>query len=117
MIASSQDIHFSLRKSRKSVLASDKILMQRIFEQRCFDVWRQKHPNTEAYSFWSFRNKNLFAENRGVRLDYQIASDHFEDKIVAADMPMDAIRISDHCPVVIDYHIESFYEQWKRRQP
>ena len=54
VIASSQDIHFSLRKSRKSVLASDKILMQRILEQRCFDVWRQKYPNKEAYSFLEF---------------------------------------------------------------
>ena len=116
LIASEEDIHPSLRNLRKSIITSDTMLMQCILEQQCFDVWRQKHPNTEAYSFWSFRNKQLFTENRGVRLDYQIASHHFEDKVISADMPRDQIRISDHSPVIVDYDIATFYEQWKQLQ-
>lgn len=64
------------------------------------DTFRELHPNTIKYSWWSYR---FAARKRGIgwRIDYFFIPKKFF-KIVKAAEIHDQIMGSDHCPVSID---------------
>lgn len=64
------------------------------------DTFRHLHPDTVAYSWWSFR-ANARANNVGWRIDYVLVSEPLLDKVRQAFILPD-ITGSDHCPVGID---------------
>lgn len=64
------------------------------------DTFRHFHPDTVAYSWWSFR-ANARAKNIGWRIDYVLASASLLDKINDAFI-LPEITGSDHCPVGIE---------------
>ena len=64
------------------------------------DTFRHKHPDTVAYSWWSFR-ANARANNIGWRIDYILASQGLTEKIKEAFI-LPEITGSDHCPVGIE---------------
>ena len=64
------------------------------------DTFRHKHPDTVAYSWWSFR-ANARANNIGWRIDYVLASQGLTEKIKEAFI-LPEITGSDHCPVGIE---------------
>lgn len=64
------------------------------------DTFRHFHPDTVAYSWWSFR-ANARAKNIGWRIDYVLTSSVLLDKVSDAFILPD-IMGSDHCPVGIE---------------
>lgn len=72
----------------------------RFLEAGFVDTYRHFHPDTVAYSWWSFR-ANARAKNIGWRIDYVLTSAALVDKITDAFILPD-IMGSDHCPVGID---------------
>ncbi len=64
------------------------------------DTFRHFHPDTIAYSWWSFR-ANARAKNIGWRIDYVLASKTLTDKITDAFI-LSEITGSDHCPIGIE---------------
>lgn len=64
------------------------------------DSFRHFHPETVAYSWWSYR-ANARAKNIGWRIDYVLTSQSLLEKIENAFILPD-IMGSDHCPVGID---------------
>lgn len=67
------------------------------------------HLGDEAgpYSWWSWRGK-AFDKDAGWRIDYQLATPTLARAAAAAGTDRDAsydTRISDHAPVVVDYHV------------
>lgn len=65
------------------------------------DSFRAVHgPETDRYSWWSFR-ANARNNNKGWRIDYQMASEGLKDRIKDAEIWPDA-KHSDHCPVSIE---------------
>ncbi len=64
------------------------------------DTFRYFHPDTVAYSWWSFR-ANARANNVGWRIDYVLSSKGLVDKVKQAFILPD-ITGSDHCPVGIE---------------
>ncbi|ESS67092.1 exodeoxyribonuclease ExoA [Methyloglobulus morosus KoM1] len=64
------------------------------------DTFRHKHPDTVAYSWWSFR-ANARANNIGWRIDYVLTSKVLADKVKQAFI-LPNITGSDHCPVGIE---------------
>jgi exodeoxyribonuclease III len=64
------------------------------------DTFRHKHPDTVAYSWWSFR-ANARANNIGWRIDYVLASQVLMGKVKEAFI-LPNIHGSDHCPVGIE---------------
>jgi exodeoxyribonuclease-3 len=64
------------------------------------DTFRHFHPDTVAYSWWSFR-ANARANNVGWRIDYVLVSQLLAGNIKEAFILAD-ITGSDHCPVGID---------------
>ena len=67
------------------------------------DSYRYLHPDTEKYSWWSYRFKAR-ERNSGWRIDYFLTSDSIKDKIKDAEILTDVMG-SDHCPIELDIDI------------
>ena len=67
------------------------------------DAYRQLYPTEEAqaYTWWSNRGQ-AWQNNVGWRIDYQVTSPDFADKVTQAFVYKDS-RFSDHAPLIIDY--------------
>ncbi|MEA1949838.1 MAG: exodeoxyribonuclease III [Planctomycetota bacterium] len=66
------------------------------------DVFRCRHPDTAAYSWWDYR-RLAFPKNDGIRLDYILATSRLAKKCTTATIDRDARKgekPSDHTPVV-----------------
>lgn len=72
------------------------------------DVVRTRYPDTDGpYSWWSWLGQS-FANDVGWRIDYHLATPGLARAAVAAGTDREAAadrRISDHAPVVVDYHL------------
>lgn len=78
--------------------------MDRLLGIGLVDTFRRKHPETEAYSYWSYRF-NARAKNVGWRIDYFLVSDTLFPQVTeAAIYPQ--YEGSDHCPVGITLNLE-----------
>ena len=64
------------------------------------DSFRYLHPDTVAYSWWSYRFKSR-ERNVGWRLDYHIVSQRLAQALGRAEI-LDHIHGSDHCPVLLE---------------
>ena len=64
------------------------------------DSFRHFHPDTVAYSWWSYR-ANARAKNIGWRIDYVLTSQGLIENISDAFI-LPEVMGSDHCPVGID---------------
>jgi len=65
------------------------------------DVFRQLHPDLEAYTWWSNRGQ-AWAKDVGWRLDYQITTPEVATKEKTTSVYKEQ-RFSDHAPVTVDY--------------
>ena len=72
----------------------------RFLDAGLVDTFRHFHPDTVAYSWWSFR-AGARARNVGWRIDYVLTSNALVDKVKQAFILPDIIG-SDHCPVGIE---------------
>jgi exodeoxyribonuclease-3 len=83
-------------------LPEERAWFARHLRQGLADTFREQHPRTSAYSWWSVRTG---ARERGVgwRLDYQLHTENLTAS--AASMPGEP-NLSDHAPVIADYTLE-----------
>lgn len=67
------------------------------------DVYRKLHPSvTDAcYTWWSNRGA-AYEKNVGWRIDYQIATPSFAEKVIQTSI-YKSERFSDHAPLIVDY--------------
>ena len=72
----------------------------RFIDAGLVDTFRHFHPDTVAYSWWSFR-AGARARNVGWRIDYVLTSKALVGKVKQAFILPD-ITGSDHCPVGIE---------------
>lgn len=71
--------------------------MDRLQGAGFIDVFRQHHPDTVAYTYWSYRFKAR-ERNVGWRIDYFLLTPELMDRV--KDVPIYAdVMGSDHCPV------------------
>ena len=72
--------------------------MTELLDSGFTDTFRYFYPDvTERYSWWSYRFRAR-EKNAGWRIDYFIASQSLNDRLVSADIHHDVLG-SDHCPV------------------
>ncbi|AUC75406.1 exodeoxyribonuclease III [Olleya sp. Bg11-27] len=64
------------------------------------DIYRNKYPETIAYTFWSYRFKSR-ARNTGWRIDYFLVSKSLVSKIKTTQILSDYYG-SDHCPISLE---------------
>jgi exodeoxyribonuclease-3 len=72
----------------------------RFLDAGLVDTFRHSHPDTVAYSWWSFR-AGARVRNVGWRIDYVLTSEALVDKVKQAFI-LPEITGSDHCPVGIE---------------
>ena len=70
---------------------------QKLLDSGFIDTYRHLYPDKVEYSWWSYM-RNARAKNVGWRIDYFLASDFIQDKIIDAHIHTDVMG-SDHCPV------------------
>jgi exodeoxyribonuclease-3 len=68
------------------------------------DAFRAVNREADQYTWWSNRGQ-AWAKNVGWRIDYQIVSPDFGDRVKAASI-WKSTRFSDHAPLTIDYDHE-----------
>lgn len=74
--------------------------IQRYLDSGFLDTFRVIHPDTEKYSWWSYR-AGARSKNVGWRIDYFLTSASLQTRIADADILTDVMG-SDHCPVQLD---------------
>lgn len=74
--------------------------IQRYLDSGFIDTFRLIHPDTEKYSWWSYR-AGARSKNVGWRIDYFLASASLQAQIADADI-LTEVMGSDHCPVQLD---------------
>ena len=74
--------------------------MTELLESGFIDSYRYLYPDSEVYSWWSYRFKAR-EKNAGWRIDYFLVSDDLKDHIKDAYIYTDILG-SDHCPVGIE---------------
>lgn len=67
------------------------------------DAFRLNNPRPDEYSWWSNRGQ-AWAKNVGWRIDYQMTSPDWQDRIEQVSIYREH-RFSDHAPVIIDYRV------------
>lgn len=74
--------------------------MDKFLDSGFKDTFRELHPKTIQYSWWSYR-AGARRKNVGWRIDYFCVSNSIQKKIKKAFI-MDKVLGSDHCPVGIE---------------
>jgi exodeoxyribonuclease-3 len=98
------DIHNPAgNKKNSGFLPEERAWVSEFLDSGFIDSFRHLHPETELYSWWSFRF-NARDKNLGWRLDYHMITRELSDHLAGAGIMNDA-RHSDHCPVWIDLDI------------
>lgn len=67
------------------------------------DSFRHLHPDTVAYTYWSYRFKAR-ERNTGWRIDYFLVSNSLLDKIQIVEIESDFLG-SDHCPICLEINL------------
>lgn len=80
---------------------------RRFLERGLCDVFREKHPELQAFSWWDYRG-GAFHRRQGLRIDLVLATEPALRRVRAVQIDRDwrkkrdALLPSDHAPVVMD---------------
>jgi exodeoxyribonuclease III len=89
-------------KKNSGFLPEERAWMTELFDEVGFvDVFRQLHPELEAYTWWSNRGQ-AWAKNVGWRIDYQIATPSIAQSARSTSIYKEQ-RFSDHAPLTVDF--------------
>lgn len=97
--------NFKGNQKNSGCLPTEREWIDHLFTQKGFiDVFRVKNQEPDQYTWWSNFGKS-WEKNVGWRIDYQVATPHFETCVKAVSIYKDQ-RFSDHAPLIIDYDYE-----------
>ena len=71
------------------------------------DVFREQHPDTQAFSWWDYRG-GAFHRKQGLRIDLLLATEPVAVRVASAMIDRDfrkkqeGLTASDHAPVWMD---------------
>jgi len=71
--------------------------MDRLLEAGFVDVFRERNPDFEAYTYWSYRFKAR-ERNIGWRIDYFLLTPELKERVTSVDIYQE-VPGSDHCPI------------------
>lgn len=92
-------------EKRSGFLRIERDVLDKIVSEGYVDTFRHFYPETEKYSWWSYRF-NAREKNVGWRIDYVFVSENMiQDKVVADAFIENNIYGSDHCPVGITLNV------------
>ena len=91
-------------KNSSGFLPEERKWMDKFFEHGWTDTFREFHPESHRYSWWSQRFPTVRLQNKGWRIDYINVTDPLKGKLKDAEIFPD-VKHSDHCPVYLDIEI------------
>jgi exodeoxyribonuclease-3 len=91
-----QDTHPRLRTEEPHARARAE-LNARLADDGFVDIWRERHPDARAYTWFNRRARGLDA----ARVDYILVSDDLVPRVRAADI-LDLLPWSDHAPIRVE---------------
>lgn len=95
------DIHDPIRNANVSgFLPAEREWLENFINSGFIDSFRMFNKEPHQYSWWTYR-ANARNNNKGWRIDYNLASESLKNKIKRAYILPEA-KHSDHCPVVIE---------------
>ena len=96
------DLHAPERNATTTgFLPEERAWMTKWFaESDTVDTFRHLHPDTVAYSWWSYR-AGARNNNKGWRIDYHSLSRSYLDRLVDVQHLTEA-KHSDHCPILLE---------------
>ncbi len=95
------DIHDPVSNKKSSgFLPEEREWMSNFIDVGFVDTFRQFNEQPHEYSWWSFR-ANARANNKGWRIDYNMATNEMNGELLGASILQDVAH-SDHCPVVLN---------------
>ncbi len=92
-----------------SILHSDeeRARLQRLLDWGFVDVFRARHPDSQAFSWWDYRG-GAFHRRQGLRIDLLLATRSALDRVGSVEIDRDyrkkkeGLTPSDHAPVIAD---------------
>lgn len=81
--------------------------IQRLLAWGFHDIFRDKHPDTQAFSWWDYRG-GAFHRGFGLRIDFLLATRSALDRVRSVEIDRDyrkkkdGLTASDHAPVIAD---------------
>jgi exodeoxyribonuclease-3 len=99
------DIHNPVsNKNSSGFLPEERSWFTKFLESGFVDVFREVNKEMkDLYSWWSFR-AGARKNNKGWRIDYQLATPGFANKAISARIDAEPV-FSDHAPVYISYDL------------
>ncbi|KZT11321.1 uncharacterized protein LAESUDRAFT_720540 [Laetiporus sulphureus 93-53] len=70
-------------------------------EEKFVDIWRELHPDTRHYTYFSYRF-NCRMKGIGWRLDMFVVSARLVEKVRLCEIRSEIYGASDHCPVILE---------------
>ena len=84
-------------------MPEERAALSRWLDQGFVDVYRHLQPETEAYTWWTYR-ANARARNVGWRIDYFLVDEALLPRVRAARIRGEVLG-SDHCPVELEIDV------------
>ncbi len=81
--------------------------LQRLLDWGFVDVFRARHPDSQAFSWWDYRG-GAFHRRQGLRIDLLLATRSALDRVGSVEIDRDSrkkkegLTPSDHAPVIAD---------------
>lgn len=81
--------------------------MRRLFDLGLHDVYRERNPDGNAFSWWDYRAGG-FQRNLGLRIDLMLATPDLLERVTDISIDRDyrkkkeGLTASDHAPVILD---------------
>lgn len=95
------DIHDPIRNAKVSgFLPQERDWLDFFMKSGFLDTFRMFNAEPHQYSWWSYR-ANARNNNKGWRIDYNLASESMKNRIKRAYILPEA-KHSDHCPVAVE---------------
>jgi exodeoxyribonuclease-3 len=86
---------------------AERVRFRRLLELGLLDVFRERFPETQAFSWWDYRG-GAFHRKQGLRLDFVLATPSVMARVKTVEIDReyrkkkDDLTPSDHAPVVVE---------------
>ncbi|WP_018717569.1 exodeoxyribonuclease III [Arhodomonas aquaeolei] len=85
-------------------LPEERAWLDRLFDEvGLVDAFRVVEPETEQYTWWSYRGQ-AWANNTGWRIDYEVITPDLREAVRSASI-YEGARFSDHAPMTLAYDL------------
>lgn len=86
---------------------AERTRLARLLDWGLVDVFRERHPDTRAFSWWDYRGGSFY-RNQGLRIDFLLLTRALASRVASVSIDRDyrkkkdGLTASDHAPVIAE---------------